>query len=141
MDLEAASCFLIMTIFAKGLPVLLIPEQPLIAPVRDDVVDYGGGGQLAFLPAFCAQRMPFQEGFSFRSPAGVVPTRIRTTAQPVTAPHDVILAEDLAGSTKSRTAWIAAGPRRYSWHSFLLPTSPASACRGRHRCCWRRSHS
>ena len=65
MDLEAASCFLIMTIFAKGLPVLLIPEQPLIAPVRDDMIDHGGGGQLAFLPAFCAQRMPLQEGFSF----------------------------------------------------------------------------
>ena len=74
-----------MTVFAKRLPVLLIPEQLLITPVRDDVVDYGGRSQLAFLSAFCAQWMPFQEGFSFRPPAGVIFTDLLLPVKELTA--------------------------------------------------------
>jgi len=52
--LQPSSGFLIVAFLTQRLPVLLIPEQPLITPMRDDVVDYGGRSQLAFFPAFCA---------------------------------------------------------------------------------------
>ena len=46
-----------MASLAEGLPVRLIPEQPLIAPVRDDVIDHRCGHNLALRLAEGAQRM------------------------------------------------------------------------------------
>ena len=48
---------MVMTAFAKRLPVAFIPEQILVAPVRDDVVNHGGGREVAMLHAFSTQRM------------------------------------------------------------------------------------
>ena len=44
---------------AERLPVGLIPEQPLIAAVRKDVVNYGGGRQAIRPQALRAERVFF----------------------------------------------------------------------------------
>ena len=48
---------MVVAAFAKGLPVAFVPKQLLVAPVRDDVVNYGGGRELTMLHTFRTQRM------------------------------------------------------------------------------------
>ena len=57
-----------MTRLAKRLPIPLIPEQPLIAPMRDDVVDHRRRDDLPALQTFRAQRMPAQEAVTGHAP-------------------------------------------------------------------------
>lgn len=57
-----------MASLAKRLPVVLIPEQLLIAPMRDDVVDHGRRGNLPAPQTFRAQRMPAQVAVTGRAP-------------------------------------------------------------------------
>ena len=121
-----------MAVLAKGLPVVFIPEQPTVAPVRDDVIHYGRGRQLPFSLTFRAQWMLFQKGLSCFPPPGVIPSGVRAAAHTVRAPHDVILTEHLARHAKAWTAGIPAGPRRSSRHTYHL-TSPASACHAHRR--------
>ena len=45
---------MVVAAFAKRLPVAFIPEQLLVAPVRDDVVNHGGGRERAMLHALRA---------------------------------------------------------------------------------------
>ena len=49
-----------MAVFAECLPVFLVPEQILVAPVGDDVIHHRRRGESAFLPALNAQRMSAQ---------------------------------------------------------------------------------
>ena len=49
-----------MAALAQRLPVPFIPEQLLIAPMRNDVIDYGRRGKDAALQAFRAQWMSAQ---------------------------------------------------------------------------------
>lgn len=51
IELVSFSCLFIMAILTQRLPICLIPEQPLISPVRDDVIDYCRGDDLALLLA------------------------------------------------------------------------------------------
>lgn len=72
-----------MAALAKGLPVVFIPEQPLVAAVRDDVVNHCRKGKFTFLPALHAERMFLQKGFSRSAPLGVISSRIRTAAHAI----------------------------------------------------------
>jgi hypothetical protein len=47
-----------MAALAKGLPVVFIPEQLPVAPVRNDVIDNGRRGYVSFSQTLDAQRMP-----------------------------------------------------------------------------------
>ena len=128
-----------MAVLAKGLPVCFVPEQPLIAPVRYDVIHHSRRRQLSCPPAFRAQRIPFQEVFSFSAPPGVISSGVSAAAYTVCAPHDVFTAEYLSRQAEAWASRIAAGSRRSSRH-FMHLTSPASACRGNRTHC-RRSNS
>ena len=99
-----------MASLAERLPVGLIPEQPLIAPMRDDVIHHCCGHDLALRKAEGAQRMLLQEESASLTPAAVVPTGISTAAQPVAAPFHMILTEHLTLLAEARTTGIAAGP-------------------------------
>ena len=73
--LHSSSCFLIMAAFAKRLPVAFIPKQLPVAPMRDDVINHGGGRELALLHAFRAQRMAAEKPCAGCSPlAAISPT-------------------------------------------------------------------
>ena len=98
-----------MAFLAEGLPVRLIPEQSLITPVRDDVIHHCCGHDLALRLAEGTQRMLFQEESAGLTPAAVIPTGIRTTAQPVAAPFHMILTEHLTLFAEAWTTGIAAG--------------------------------
>lgn len=123
-----------MAAFAKRLPILYVPEQPGITPVRHDMVDNGRRGHSAFLHALRAKRMFLKEGFSCSSPPGVVAPGVRAAAHMVCAPLDMLSAKDLPGFAEAWASGIPARPRRSPRHNDHL-TSPASACRAHRRCC------
>ena len=105
-----------MAALAKGLPVCLIPEQFLIPPVRNDMIDYSRRGEPVLFHTFHAQRVQPKVSFPDCPPPGVIPAGIRTAAQPVAAPYDMIFAIDLTLLAKARTAGIAAGPSWFLGH-------------------------
>ena len=108
-----------MASLAERLPVRLIPEQPLITPMRNDMIDHRRGHDLALRLAKGAQRMLLQEKSASLTPAGIVSTSIRTTAQPVAAPFHMILTEHLTLLAEARTSGIAAGSSWFIWHFFI----------------------
>lgn len=66
---------MVMTAFAKRLPVAFIPEQILVAPVRDDVVNHGGGREFALLHTLRTQRMAAKKPCAGCAPlAAISPT-------------------------------------------------------------------
>lgn len=77
LPLQSAAGLPVMATFAEGLPVFFIPEQFIIATVRDDMVDYGGWGQLSLTLAFHTKRMRTQIALPRRLPFAVVSTRRR----------------------------------------------------------------
>ena len=93
----------------KALPVALIPEQSLVAPVRDDMIHHRCRNDLALCLAESTQRMLLQEKCTGLTPAAVVPTGIRSAAQSVAAPFHMILTEHLTLLAEARTSGIAAG--------------------------------
>ena len=93
----------------KALPVALIPEQSLVAPVRDDMIHHRCRNDLALCLAESTQRMLLKEKFSGFSPAGIISTDISAAAKPVAAPHHVILTKHLALHSHLRATGIAAG--------------------------------
>ena len=106
-----------MAALAQGLPVFFIPEQGLIAPVRDDMIHHCSGREPTFLLALHAQRMPAQKSGPLPAPLGVVASGIRAAAQPIPAPLDVFGAVDLTAFTQPWTAGIptrALGLHRHS---------------------------
>lgn len=54
---------------AQGLPIGLIPEQPVITAMGDDVVNHGRRGTAA---GPCADRVALKEGSTGFAPAAVV---------------------------------------------------------------------
>ena len=67
-----------MASLAERLPVCLIPEQPLVAPMWNDVIHHCCRDNLALRLAEGAQRMLLQEKSAGLTPAGIVPTGIRS---------------------------------------------------------------
>ena len=64
--------FLIVVLFAQRLPVVLIPEQYLIATVRDDVIDNRCQVIHTFLCAFHTERMCSEEQLAGFLPCAVI---------------------------------------------------------------------
>ena len=71
--LQSSAGFLVMAILAQRLPVLLIPEQILVTPVRNDVVHHRRSSQPAFLLALDAQWMPSKIRCPCLAPLAVIP--------------------------------------------------------------------
>jgi hypothetical protein len=69
-----------MALLAKRLPVTLIPKQPLVTSVRNDVIHHGRWNHLPFLLAEDTQRMLLQEKSAGFTPAGIISTGIRTSS-------------------------------------------------------------
>ena len=84
--LQAAARFLVMTAFAKRLPILFIPEKRMIAAMRYDMVDHGCGRQCAVFQTFGAQWMPGQKRLPRLSPVCVIAPGGSTAANSVMAP-------------------------------------------------------
>ena len=108
-----------MASLAKRLPVRLIPEQPLIAPMRNNVVHNGCRDDLALRLTEGTQRMLLQKKGAGLTPSAVVPTGIGTAAQPVAAPFHMILTEHLTLLAEARTSGIAAGSSWFLGHLHL----------------------
>ena len=108
-----------MAFLAEWLPVVLIPEQLLISPMREDMIHHRRGHDLALRLAKGAQRMLLQEKSASLTPAGIVPTGIRSAAQPVAAPFHMILTDHLTLLAEARTSGIAAGSSWFIWHFFI----------------------
>ncbi len=106
-----------MAFFTKRLPVCLIPEQTLVTPMQDVVIDHRCWHILALCLAEGAQRMLLQEESTGLTPAADVPTGIGTAMQPVAAPFHMILTEHLTLLAEARTAGTAAGS---SWFWGIL---------------------
>ena len=105
-----------MAVPAEGLPVVFIPEQLLIAPVRYNMIDYRCRGQFVLLQALHTQRMQLQVPFPGSAPPGIISSGIRTTAQPVAAPGHVLLTKYLTLLAEARTSGITARPFRFIRH-------------------------
>ena len=116
-----------MAALAKGLPVAFIPEQFLIAPVRDDVIDHRRRGEPILFHTFNAQGMPSEVSLSRCPPTGVVPACVRAATQPITAPRHMIFAEYLTRLAEARTAGIAAGSIWFLGHILLLSKQQKSS--------------
>ena len=58
---QPTSGFLIMAFLAEGFPVRLIPEQPLVSPVRDDVIHHRRWDNLSLRLTESTERMLLQE--------------------------------------------------------------------------------
>ena len=113
---KSASCFFVMASSTKALPVALIPEQSLVAPVRDAMIHHRCRNDLALCLAESTQRMLLQEKCTGLTPAAVVPTGIRSAAQSVAAPFHMILTEHLTLLAEARTSGIAAGSSWFLGH-------------------------
>ena len=109
-----------MAFLTERLPVCLIPEQPLVTPVWNDVIHDSRRDNLSLRLAEGTQRMLFQEKSAGLTPAAVVPTGISTAAQPVAAPFHMILTEHLTLLAETRTSGIAAGSSWFIWHFFIF---------------------
>ena len=105
-----------MTFLAEGFPVCLIPEQPLVSPVRSDVIHDRRRDDLSLRLTESAQRMLFQEDRPRLSPTGIIPTGGSTTAQTVITVHPVIFTEHLTLFAEPGTPRVAAGPFRLLGH-------------------------
>lgn len=72
---------MVMTARTQRLPVVFIPEQLFITPMRDDMVNHRRRCDFAVSHAFSAQRIALQE-----AGAGFSPTAIITTGFCAAAP-------------------------------------------------------
>ena len=92
--LQTAAGLMVMAAFAKRLPVAFIPEQLLIAPMWNYVIDHGGGREFALLHTLRTQRMAAEKPcagcmpLAAISPAGGISPRkqgamhLRSTPRP-----------------------------------------------------------
>ena len=110
-----------MASLAERLPVRLIPEQPLVAPVRDDVIHHCCRHDLTLRKAEGAQRMLLQEKSAGFTPAGIIPSGVGSAALAVSAPHGMIFTEHLTLFAESGAPRVAAGSFRFKRHVFSPP--------------------
>ena len=59
----------VVAVFAQRLPVIAIPEQCLVAAMRDDVVDYGCSDKLTALEMIRTKRMRPKPSSAYFLPA------------------------------------------------------------------------
>ena len=112
--------FPVVALFAESLPVALIPEQFLVATVRDDVIHHRCPDVLAMPGTLRTQRM----GFKIRLP-GFLPAAVVSTlccwASNFRVERQVLLTVELAGFDQF---WASGVPARCLWsvrHRSVLP--------------------
>ena len=88
-----------MAVFEEGFPVRLIPEQPLVSPVRNDMIYDSRRDELSLRLTESTERMLFQEKRPGITPAGVIPTSGGTAAHTVIAVR--MLHSDREGCTST----------------------------------------
>lgn len=110
---------MVMAALAKGLPVLLIPEQIRVAAVRLDMIHDGCRDEPSFFLAADAPGMTFQEEPPGFLPFSPVATQPRALPFPLALPFMfiAILPSVWHQLWASR---ILAGRLRSSWHSYHL---------------------
>ena len=106
---------MVMAVFAKRLPVALIPEKYGISPVRNNVIDNGCRRQPSIRTAFCTERILFKEKRPGRTPLAVVATLGRVSSEPISAEFGMLLAVHTAVAEVG-TARMSAGAFRFSGH-------------------------
>lgn len=77
-----------MALFTEGFPVCLIPEQPLVTTMRNDVIHHRRGDDLALCLTESTQRTLLQKQFPGFLPSGVISPSGSAAALAFTAPHD-----------------------------------------------------
>lgn len=92
----------------EPLPVLLIPEQLTVTTVRYDMVNHGGGCQLAVSLALHAQRVGAKKRFADTPPASVVDIVLNPT---VVLPLSVGMVFTVSVTSVSKT-WAAGNGTR-----------------------------
>ena len=86
-----------MASLTERLPVRLIPEQPLIAPMRNNVIHNGCGHNFALRLTEGTQRMLLQEKSAGLTPAAVIPTGIRAAAPFIGVALSFIIFREIPG--------------------------------------------
>ena len=116
-----------MTALAQGLPVIFVPEQPRIAPVRDNMVNNGGWSQPASPHAGRAQRVLFQKRLPCGLPFPVVATKGGTAAQGIGRKlRRMLRAVHLPRFAKARTARLPAGAKGCMRHGITSQNNQAA---------------
>lgn len=125
--LKPGASFSIMAAPAKRLPVVFVPEQRLIASVRDHKIHHGRGRELSLPHTLGAQRVPAQESLSRRAPAAVVAALGGIASQAIRGKRRVFAAVN-AAVAQIRASRIPAGPfRRFRHISLHIKSSPRSS--------------
>lgn len=110
------SGLLIMAPFAERLPILLIPEQHLITPVRYDMVYHRSRGGFSILQTLMAQRMPLQKQYPGFPPLGIIAPRGCVASQRILRPFLPVFFTVGSCLTQIRASRILAWPFRFAWH-------------------------
>ena len=110
---------MVMAALAKGLPVLLIPEQIRVAAVRLDMIHDGCRNEPSLFFAADAPGMTFQEELPGFLPLSPVATQHRTLPFAPALPFMFITILPSIWH-QSRTSRILARCLRSSWHSYHL---------------------
>lgn len=116
-----------MAALAQGLPVFFVPEQPHIAPMRDNVVNNSGGSQPASLHAGRAQRVLFQKCLPCGLPSPVVATKGSTAAQGIGRKlRRMLRTVHLPRLAEARTAWLPAWTKGCMRHGITSQNNQAA---------------
>ena len=116
-----------MAALAQGLPVLFVPEQPLIPAMRHDMVNNGGRGQLAILQTDAAQRIPLQIHLPRGLPFPVVAAEGSTAAQSIRGElRRMLRAVHLPRLAEARTARLPAGTKGCMRHGITSQNNQAA---------------
>jgi len=71
---QPTSGFLIVAFLTESFPVCLIPKQPLVTSVRNNVIHNGRRDNLSLRLTEGTKRMLFQETRAGLTPSGVIPS-------------------------------------------------------------------
>ena len=113
---QPASGLFIVAFLAEGFPVGLIPEQPLVSPVRNNVIHDGRRDDLSLRLTESTERMLLQEQRPSFTPAGIIPTGGGTSAHTIITVHSMIFTEHLTLFAEPGAPRVAAGPFRLLGH-------------------------
>ena len=105
--------FLVVTLFAQRLPVILVPEQNLISSVRLDMIHNGCRCQFPSPSALRAKRMLYQESLSRLLPLTAIATfkGVRSIAN-----MQVSMLVAVTIIRQSRATWMLARSLRFRGH-------------------------
>ena len=110
-----ASCFDVVMVFTKALPVALIPEQLLVATVGDDVIHHRCFGVPSLPHALHTQWMALEVGFACLLPSAAIATLGCGTCH-LRVKRQVLYAVQLAGFHQLRASGLVAWNLGFPWH-------------------------